>query len=128
MGTLVSHDYDTAEGQEYAAYLERILGECRRLRAEGRLPDSGGVVGFLDDCETILQAVRRDVALARSRGAARTRSEIDLSPEEHGRITAMGDSVLSLLEVLELRQAVVLDRTPAVGRVVDALLTGTYSA
>jgi hypothetical protein len=128
VGTLVSHDYDTAEGREYVAYLERVLGECRRLRSEGRLPDSDGVLGFLDDCETILQAVRRDVATAGARGASTTRSAIDLSPEEHARIQAMGDSVLSLLEVLELRQAVVLDRTPAVGRVVEALLTGTYSA
>lgn len=128
MGMLVSHEYDVAEGQEYVVYLERVLGECRRLREEGRLPEGDNVDGFLDDVAVVMHEVRRDVGIASAQGRTRTRSEVRMSDEEHKRITSMSESVRNLLEILELRKALVLDRTPGIARVADALLTGTYTA
>lgn len=75
-----------------------------------------------------MHEVRRDVGLASAQRRSRTRTEVRMSAEEHKRITHMSESVRNLLEILELRKAVVLDRTPSVARVADALLTGAWSA
>lgn len=127
MGTLTSQEYATEDGREYVAYLDRVLQECVRLRAEGRLPDSDGVDGFLGDAQVVLHQVRRDVASASARGAGLTTTEVRLSSEEHQRIVMMGESLRTLLEILEMRKALVLDRTPAVARVAQAVLEGSFA-
>jgi len=128
MGTLISKPYSVVEGQEYAEYLDRVLGECRRLLREGRLPDAEGIVAFLDDAQLVLQRVRRDVAAASGTGAVSTQSRVDLSQQEYNRYLAMGDSVRNLLEILEMRDALVLNRTEAVGRVAEAFASGEFVA
>jgi t-SNARE complex subunit (syntaxin) len=126
MGTLTSHDYDVADAQEWCAYLDRITRECRRLILEGRMPDSEGVDAFLSDLAYVLRNVRQDIMTAASRGEATVRSRIELTHEEHKRVVTMSESVLNLLQILEMRGAVVLERTEAVSRVAKALVTGDY--
>jgi hypothetical protein len=128
MGTLISKPYVVSEGQEYAEYLDRVLGECRRLLREGRLPDGDGVVAFLDDAQLVLQCVRRDVADAGASGRTTIRSELQLSKQEYDRYQTMGDSILTLLQVLEMREALVLNRTESVARVADAFQAGEWVA
>src|SRR4051812_15994091 len=122
MGTLTSHSYDVAEGLEWCTYLDRIVGECHRLRQEGRLPDSDGVDAFLADLVIVLRKVRGDVNAATSRGERTITTAIPMTSEEHKRIVSMSESILNLLEILEMRKAVVLDRSPAVARVAAALI------
>jgi hypothetical protein len=126
MGTLISKPYDVTEGQEYAAYLDRVLGECRRLLREGRLPDGDGIVAFLDDAQLVLQCVRRDVAEAGASAQTTVRSELQLSKQEYDRYQTMGESILTLLQILEMREAVVLNRTESVARVADAFQSGEW--
>lgn len=128
MGTLTSHEYDIAEGQEWCDYFDRVSGECRRLVSEGRMPDTEALDGFLADSAAVLHQVRKDVADARARGAKTTRTAVTLTNEEHKRLLSMRESVLNLLEILEMRGAVNLDRTEGVGRVVAALTTGPFTA
>lgn len=127
MGTLTSTAYDVTEGREYVGYLDRVLKECVRLRAEGRLPDGESVDAFLDDAQLVLHAVRQDVASASARGVSTIQSQVRLTAEEHKRYLTMGESLRNLLEILELRKALVLDRTPAVGRVAESFYAGTFT-
>jgi hypothetical protein len=126
MGTLISEPYSVVEGQEYVAYLDRVLGECQRLLREGRLPDAEGIVGFLEDAQPVLQRVRRDVAAATATGETTIRSNVDLTTQEYQRYQTMGESVRNLLEILEMRDALVLNRTESVARVADAFQRGEF--
>lgn len=127
MGQLVTEAYDTAEGQEYVDYLERVLGECDRLRSEGRLPDNETIASFLDDAQGVLQQVRHDVAAASASGQRTVVTRVEMTHTEHNRMLAMNESVKNLLEILEFRQAVQLNRTEAVGRVAAAIQGGAFS-
>ena len=127
MGTLTSHEYDVADAQEWCDYFDRISGECRRLVSEGRMPDTDALDAFLADSAAVLIQVKKDIGDARGRGAKSTRTSVSLSNEEHKRLLAMRESVLNLLEILEMRGAVKLDRTDGVARTVAALTTGTYT-
>ena len=128
MGTLISNRYDVAEGREWCDYLERVIGECHRLRGEGRLPESAGLDPYLDDIGMIVRQVRSDVVLGAARGEREVTTSVGLTAEEHKRLVMMSESLRTLLEILELRKAVVLDRTPAVGRVAAALVEGQFVA
>lgn len=127
MGTLTSDEYDVEEGREWCAYFDRISKECRRLMAEGRMPDSEGIEGFLSDAGMVLHQVRADLAAASAKGEKTTRTSIRLSNEEYKRLTSMNESILNLLQILEIRGAVVLDRTDAVGRVARAIVGGHFA-
>lgn len=127
MGTLTSDAYDVQEGREWCAYVERVSKECRRLIAEGRVPDSEGLDGFLADSGLVLQQVKRDVAAATGRGDKTVRTSVQLSPEEHKRLLNMNESILNLLQILEMRGAVSLDRSDAVGRVAGAIVGGQFA-
>lgn len=127
MGSLTSQPYDVSEGKEYAAYLARVLGDCRQLMADKRLPESEGVLGFLDDAELVMRRVRIDTASAEGRGDATTRTSIAVTADEHQRILTMGESLLNLLEILELRKAINLNRTDAVARVANAFREGVFA-
>lgn len=128
MGTLTSQPYDVAEGKEWCDYIERVLSECRRLMAEGRMPDSEGIDAFLADVPHVVQQVRRDVTSAAVRGESPIQTSVSMTSEEHKRLISMSESILNLLQILEIRKAVVLDRTPAVGRVAAAIVGGTFSS
>ena len=127
MGTLTSDEYDVDEAREWCAYLDRVTKECHRLMAEGRLPESDGVDGFLSDSGVVLQQVRMDIAAATGRGERTTRTAVRLTTEEYKRLLSMNESVLNLLQILEMRGAVVLDRSDAVGRVARAIIGGEFA-
>jgi hypothetical protein len=127
MGTLTSDEYDVEEGREWCAYLDRVTKECRRLIAEGRVPESEGLDGFLADSEVVLQQVRIDVASAASRGEKTITTSVRLTSEEYKRLLSMNESILNLLQILEMRGAVALDRSDAVGRVARAIIGGQFA-
>src|SRR5205085_938670 len=112
----------------YVAYLERVLDECVGLAKEGRLPDTEEIARFLDVERDCLVQLRRDVRLAAARGDSQVVSEIPMDEQEHARMLAMNDTVANLLQILEYRDALELNRTEAVARVSKAILGGTYSA
>jgi hypothetical protein len=129
MGTLTSTEYDIDEGEEWCNYFDRISRECRRLVTEGRMPDTDALDAFLADSAAVLRQVRLDVAAARGRGAKTTISQVSLTKEEYQRLIDLRESILNLLQILEMRGAVDLNRTEGVGRVVAALTTnGTFTA
>jgi hypothetical protein len=128
MGTLTSHPYDVSEGQEYAGYLDHVLTECHRLVREGRVPSDDGILAFLEHAAVVLRRVQADVASAGATGRSTIQSQVPMTPSEHQRYVTMNDSLRSLLEILELRDALALNRTEAVGRVSDAFLSGEFVA
>lgn len=127
MGTLASQPYDVAEGAAYCEYLERITKECRRLMAEGRMPDSDTTDAFLSDVGRIVRQVRIDIGTARATGQKTLRSAVTMTEQEHKRLDSLSESMLNLLQILELRKAVVLDRTDAVGRVAAAFAGAEFT-
>ena len=128
MGRLVTRAFDVGDGQEYVTYLERVLEDCVGLAKEGRLPDTEEIARFLDVERDCLVQLRRDVRLAAARGDTQLVSEIPMDEQEHTRMLAMNDTVANLLQILEYRAALELNRTEAVARVSKAILGGTYSA
>lgn len=126
MGTLISQPYALADGQEYVGYLEHVIAESQRLIGEGRMPSDDGLVAFFEDAQHILGQVRRDVTAATAAGQSVVRSHVDFTAQEHARYRAMGDSARNLLEILEMRDALVLNRTEAVARVADAFASAEF--
>jgi hypothetical protein len=127
MGTLTSQPYLVTEGQEYVAYLENLLGQCRTLLAEGRLPDSDGVSDVLDIADVVLRRVRLDTSAAAARGERQITTTMTMTEGELKRLLTIGESMLSLLEILEIRKALEFNRTDAVARVGEAIYGGVYS-
>lgn len=127
MGTLVTQPYDPAEGAEYADYLEHISREADRLRREGRLPDNDTVLSFFDDVRGVISAVREDSSRARSRGEQQVVTTLTLSGADYRRMMSMSESMGTLLEILEMRQAVDMKRTEGTARVATAVREGTFS-
>ena len=128
MGTLTSHEYDIADAQEWCDYFERVSVECRRLVSEGRMPDTDALDAFLADSAAVRIQVQKDIAAARGRATKTTSTAVSLSNEEYKRLISMRESVLNLLEILEMRGAVNLDRSEGVGRMVAALTSGEFLA
>lgn len=128
MGTLNTVEYDVAEAKQWCDYLDRVVGECRRLMTEKRVPESETLDAFLEDSKVVLRTVKRDVSAAMGRGEKTSRTAISMTAEEHKRLLSMSESMLNLLQILEIRKAVVLDRTDAVGRVAAAIVGGTFTA
>lgn len=127
MGTLSTQPYDVSEGQQWCDYFDRIISECRRLIAAGRMPDTEALDAFLSDSGGVLRQVRQDVVTARARGEQTTTTQVGLTNEEHKRLLAMSESILNLLQILEMRGAVQLDRSEAVGRVAASIVGGSYT-
>ena len=123
--TLVTKPYSVADAEEYVEYHARLAAEADRLQAEGRLPDNEAIESFFRDVRQVVSAVQRDASDARVRGQQEVVTRLPMSPADHRRIFGMNESIRSLLEVLEMRQAVELHRTPAVARVADAVTGGT---
>lgn len=127
MGTLTSQPYLVAEGQEYVAYLEHLLPQIRRLLAEGRVPNADGVTDFLDYTELVQQRVRLDTSSAAARGEQRITTKLTMDGAELKRFLTIGESILNLLEILEIRKALEFNRTPGVARVGEAIYAGVYA-
>ena len=127
MGQLRTAPYDVVEGREYADYLSNMCDECVRLAQVGRLPDTDELAGFLATARQVLSQVSADVGRAESSGDTVVISSIPMSTAEYNRMRSMNDSFRNLLEILEMRQALALNRTPAVGRVADAIQAGTFT-
>jgi hypothetical protein len=126
MGRLVTKPYDPVEGAEYADYLEHISREADRLRREGRLPDNETVMSFFDDVRGVVQQVRDDSSRATARGERQVVTTIQLSSADYRRIMSMSESMGTLLEILEMRQAVDMKRTEGTTRVATAVREGTF--
>ena len=75
----------------------------------------------------MLRTVKRDVSTASARGEKTTATAISMTAEEHKRLISMSESMLNLLQILEMRKAVILDRTEAVGRVAGAIVGGAFT-
>jgi hypothetical protein len=127
MGTLTTEPYDVAEGQEWCDYFERLTGECRRLIAEQRMPDTSEIDLFLSDSTVVMQQMRHDITLAKATGQKTLQSSVPLTAEEHKRLLTISDSVLNLLLILEMRGAVELQRTEGVARVAAAIDAGAFT-
>lgn len=127
MGTLTSQPYLVSEGQEYVGYLEHLLPQLRGLLAQGRVPNADGVADFLQYTELVLHRVRLDTAAAASRGEQRVTSKLTVNQAELKRFLTIGESMLNLLEILEIRKALEFNRTDAVARVGEAIYGGVYS-
>ena len=128
MGQLACEPYDVDEGREYVGYLDHVLRECDRLLAVGRLPDSEAMRAFLDHAHVVLDHVRHDVAEAGATQQRTVRTVLTLTLDEHRRMVSMNESIKTLLEILEFRQAVQLNRTDAVGRVAAAIQEGSFTS
>lgn len=127
MGTLTSQPYLVSEGQEYVAYLEHLLPQLRGLIAQGRVPDADGVGDFLDHTELVQRRVRLDTSSAAERGEVRITTKMSVNEAELKRFLTIGESILNLLEILEIRQALEFNRTEAVARVGEAIYAGVYA-
>jgi hypothetical protein len=127
MGTLTSQPYLVSEGQAYVAYLENLLGQCRKLLAEGRLPDADGVADVLDVADVVLRRVHLDTSAAATRGEQRITTTMPMTQGELKRLLTIAESMLNLLEILEIRQALEFNRTDAVARVGEAIYGGVYA-
>jgi hypothetical protein len=127
MGTMTTLEYDISDGQEWCDYFDRISVECRRLVTEGRMPDTEALDGFMADSAALLRQVRHDIVAAQGRGATTTTTAVSLTKEEYKRLIDIRESVLNLLQILEMRGAVKLNRTEGVGRMVVALTAGTFA-
>jgi hypothetical protein len=127
MGHLETKPYDAAEGKDYADYLEHIAGEADRLRRDGRLPDNDAVLEFFDDMRTVLRQVRADSARALASGDRQVVTRIEMTAAHHRRMMDMNESLGSLFEILEMRQAVDMKRTDRTARVATAVREGSYT-
>lgn len=126
MGELVTAAYTVSDGEEYVTYLTHLVAECERLRAEGRVPDTEAILVFFDDLRTAKRLVRQDVTAATSRGEQSVVTRMPMPAADYQRMNSMNDSVRGLLEILQLRKAVDLQRTAGSERVALAFREGTY--
>lgn len=127
MGELVTRPYDPVEGAEYADYLEHISSEGDRLRREGRLPDNDTVLSFFEDVHRVIRQVRDDSTRARAHGEQQVITRIELGAADYRRMMDMSASMGTLLEILEMRQAVDMKRTDGTVRVATAVREGTFT-
>jgi hypothetical protein len=128
MGRLTTCAYDVRDGQEYVAYMERVLEACEGLTREGRLPDTEEIARFIDVERASYVQLRRDVASALARNQSHVVSEIAMDEQDYTRMVAMNDTLVNLLTILEYRDALELNRTETIARVSDAIVGGTFTA
>jgi len=126
MGTVITPSLAVDECQEYVDYLEHVVRESRRLMREGRLPSDDGVAAFLEDAQRVAHQLGREVAQARATGQHTVRGRVELARDGYRRLTTMSDNLRNLLEILEIREALVLNRTEAVARVATALSASEF--
>lgn len=127
MATFTSLPYQAADAKEFLEYMQRMMGEVSRLQSEGRIPDDTGTNTLLDFWRTMVSRVRMDTNTVPAVSTKPITTSWEMSESEYQRTWAHYDTVLSLLEILDLRGAVKLEASPGVMRVINALYKGTLA-
>jgi hypothetical protein len=127
MGTLTTNAYSVEDGEAFLVYLRQLFVEIPKVQAEGRVPSDSATLDFLDDLKRVQVAARGDVASAKATGAAECVTSLDLTPAEYKRLLNIGETLQRLLQILEMRKAVVLNGTEASARVTRAFRDGTFT-
>ena len=127
MSTFTSQPYLPQDGKEFLDYMQHMMGEVARLQREGRIPDDPGTRTLLDFWRKMVSHVRTDVSKAPAASTAPITTSWEMSESEYQRTWAQYDTILSLLEILDLRGAVKLETTPNVMRVITALYKGSFA-
>jgi len=124
VSTFSSQPYQAADAKEFLEYMQRMMGEVTRLQREGRIPDDTGTNTLLDFWRAMVTRVRSDVGKVSATSTTPITTSWEMSESEYQRTWAHYDTILSLLEILDLRGAVKLEASPAVMRVIQALYKG----
>ncbi|HVT65638.1 MAG TPA: hypothetical protein VHD81_10825 [Mycobacteriales bacterium] len=128
MATFTSQPYQAADAKEFLDYMQRMMGEVARLQKEGRIPDDTGTNTLLDFWRAMVTRVRADSGMVSAASTKPITTSWEMTESEYQRTWAHYDTILSLLEILDLRGAVKLEASPAVMRVITALYKGTLAA
>jgi hypothetical protein len=126
VATFASQPYQPADAKEFLDYMQRMMGEVSRLQREGRIPDDAGTNNLLDFWRMMVSHVRSDVGKASPSSTKPLTTSWEMSEAEYQRTWAHYDTILSLLEILDLRGAVKLEATPGTMRVIQALYKGSF--
>lgn len=124
MSTFSSQPYQASDAKEFLDYMQRMMGEVTRLQREGRIPDDTGTNQLLDFWRSMVTRVRADVGKVSVTAKTPITTSWEMSEAEYQRTWAHYDTILSLLEILDLRGAVKLEASPGVMRVITALYKG----
>jgi hypothetical protein len=124
MATFTSLPYQAADAKEFLEYMQRMMGEVKRLQSEGRVPDDTGTNTLLDFWRTMVSRVRMDISNVPATSTKPLTTSWEMSEAEYQRTWAHYDTILSLLEILDLRGALKLEASPGVMRVIQALYKG----
>lgn len=125
MEKLTTKPYLPAEGREFLEYMQHLLPEMDRLQREGRIPGDHGVDDLLAFWRLVTAHVRVDVDRAGPTSVTPITTSFAMTEAEHQRIWSMFDTLYPLLEILEMRGAVNLERTEGMTRVILALYQGS---
>ncbi len=126
MATFASQPYQPQDAREFLEYMQRMMSEVARLQREGRVPDDAGTHSLLDFWRMMVTHVRSDVAGVPAASKTPITTSWEMSEAEYKRTWAHYDTILSLLEILDLRGAVKLEASPATMRVIQALYKGQF--
>jgi hypothetical protein len=126
MSTFSSQPYQAQDAKEFLDYMQRMMSEVTRLQREGRIPDDTGTNTLLDFWRTMVSHVRMDIGKVSPTSKTPITTSWEMSEAEYQRTWAHYDTILSLLEILDLRGAVKLEASPAVMRVIQALYKGQF--
>lgn len=124
MATFTSLPYQAQDAKEFLDYMQRMMGEVTRLQREGRIPDDPGTNSLLDFWRTMVSHVRVDAGKVPATSNTPITTSWEMTEGEYQRTWAHYDTILSLLEILDLRGAVKLEASPGVMRVITALYKG----
>jgi hypothetical protein len=124
MATFTSRPYLPQEGRDFLDYMQRMMGEVDRLQREGRIPDDTGTNTLLDFWRTMVARVRVDVSKVPPTSQKPITTSWEMTDAEYRRTWSHYDTILSLLEILDLRGAVKLEASPGVMRVIQSLYKG----
>ena len=128
MATFTSQPYQAQDAKEFLDYMQRMMGVVTRLQSEGRIPNDAGTNTLLDFWRMMVANVRGDLGNVGASSKNPIVTSWEMSEAEYQRTWAHYDTILSLLEILDLRGAVKLEASPAVMRVITALYKGTLAA
>lgn len=129
MPTFTTQPYQPQDAKEFLDYMQRIMGEMARLQGEGRVPDDHGTNALLTFWRNVIAQVRTDVGNVGAASRKPITSSLPMTEAEYQRTWAMYDTFLQLLQILELRGAVDLDRgSEGAMRVINALYKGTLAS
>ncbi|MGN6472095.1 MAG: hypothetical protein ACTHK4_00395 [Mycobacteriales bacterium] len=127
MSTFTTQPYQVQDANDFLNYMQRMMGEIARLQREGRVPDDTGTNSLLSFWRTLIAQVRTDVARAGSTSKKEITSSIPMTEAEYKRNWSMYDTLLQLLQILDMRDAVDLEASEGVMRVIGAMYKGTVA-